>query len=155
MYSMVWVVGALALGLAVGALVVWLLTRSAAGPGHSVRQLREENEQFREQVNDHFVQTAELINRLTDSYKAVFDHLSEGAERLVDEQVVRERMPKVSDQEIRLKRIGTSARPSSSAGSQGSAAASGSTGAAAKPSAGSSSSDARAPSGKGKPGSKA
>ncbi|MEN1727448.1 MAG: DUF1043 family protein [Pseudomonadota bacterium] len=102
-----WILGALVLGGIIGAAVVWFMTRQAAGPGHSVKALREENEKFREEVNDHFVETADLINELTDSYKKVFDHLSEGAEKLVDEAVIRERMPQVSDQEIRLKRIGT------------------------------------------------
>jgi len=101
-----WIIAAAIAGVVIGALSVWLTTRAQAGPGHSVRQLREENERFRGEVNDHFVQTAELINRLTDSYKAVFDHLSEGAERLVDDKVIAERMPQVSDQEIRLRRIG-------------------------------------------------
>jgi uncharacterized membrane-anchored protein YhcB (DUF1043 family) len=106
MIDMWWALGTLVLGVLLGGLVVWLLNRNAAGPGHSVKALREENERFREQVNDHFVETAELINQLTESYKKVFDHLSDGAERLVDEEVIRERMPQVSDQEIRLKRIG-------------------------------------------------
>jgi len=110
-----WIVGALILGIVIGALVIWLMNRKAAGPSHSVKALRQESEKFREEVNDHFVETAELINNLTDSYKKVFDHLSEGAERLVDEKVLRERMPEVSDQEIRLKRIGqTASRPESS-----------------------------------------
>lgn len=109
-----WIAGALVLGFAIGALVVWLINRKAAGPSHSVKALREESERFREEVNDHFVETAELINQLTDSYKKVFDHLSEGAERLVDEKVIRERMPEVSDQEIRLKRIGQTSTRSDS-----------------------------------------
>jgi len=107
-----WIAVALVLGIVIGALVVWLMNRKAAGPSHSVKALREESEKFRDEVNDHFVETAELINQLTDSYKKVFDHLSDGAERLVDDKVIRERMPEVSDQEIRLKRIGqTSSRP--------------------------------------------
>jgi uncharacterized membrane-anchored protein YhcB (DUF1043 family) len=120
-----WIAGALVLGFAIGALVVWLINRKAAGPNHSVKALREESERFREQVNDHFVETAELINQLTDSYKKVFDHLSDGAERLVDEKVIRERMPEVSDQEIRLKRIGqTSSRASQPADKDQASAAS-------------------------------
>ncbi len=107
-----WIIAAAIAGVVIGALSVWLTTRAQAGPGHSVRQLREENERFRGEVNDHFVQTAELINRLTDSYKAVFDHLSEGAERLVDDKVIAERMPQVSDQEIRLRRIGAPSKRS-------------------------------------------
>ncbi len=99
-------IAGLAIGLMVGATLVWLWLDSKMGSGESVETLKRENQRFREEVNEHFIQTAELINQLTDSYKAVFDHLSEGAEKLVDEQAVRERMPRVSDEEIRLKRLG-------------------------------------------------
>jgi len=94
------------IGLMVGATAAWLWLDRKSGSADSVETLKRENERFREEVNEHFVQTAELINQLTDSYKAVFDHLSEGAEKLVDEKAVRERMPQVSDEEIRLKRLG-------------------------------------------------
>lgn len=93
-------------GLLLGGTAVWLWISRRGGGGGSVEQLKEENARFREEVNEHFVQTAELINRLTDSYKAVFDHLSDGAERLVDKEAVRERMPQVTDREVRLKHIG-------------------------------------------------
>lgn len=99
-------IAGLAIGLMVGATAVWLWLDKKAGSADSVASLKRENERFREEVNEHFIQTAELINQLTDSYKAVFDHLSEGAEKLVDEKAVRERMPQVSDEEIRLKRLG-------------------------------------------------
>jgi uncharacterized membrane-anchored protein YhcB (DUF1043 family) len=95
------------IGILIGgtAVAIWLKRRG--GSAESVAVLKRENAQFREEVNEHFVQTAELINQLTDSYKAVFDHLSEGAEKLVDPEVVRERMPQVGSEEVRLKRIGT------------------------------------------------
>lgn len=93
-------------GILLGGTAVWLLLDSKKGGADSVETLKRENERFREEVNEHFVQTAELINQLTDSYKAVFDHLSEGAEKLVDEKAVRDRMPQVGNEEIRLKRIG-------------------------------------------------
>lgn len=93
-------------GLLIGGVVVWLwMDRRASNP-NTVQALKRENECFREEVNEHFIQTAALINQLTDSYKAVFDHLSEGAEKLVDEKAVRERMPQVGTEEIRLKRLG-------------------------------------------------
>src|SRR5699024_5543721 len=38
--------------------------------------------------------------------KKVFDHLSDGADRLVDKQAVRDRMPQVGQQEVRLRHIG-------------------------------------------------
>lgn len=93
-------------GFGLGLLVMWWADRKRSG-GSSVATLKKEHEQFREQVTDHFVETAERINRLTDSYKDLFDHLSHGAETLVDESSLRERMPRVSDQEVRLKRLGT------------------------------------------------
>ncbi|SRR6056297_3742573 len=109
------------IGFALGALVMWGMSRKQSG-GTSVASLKKEHEQFREQVTDHFVETAERINRLTDSYKDLFDHLSQGAETLVDDASLRERMPQVSDQEVRLKRLGTQSR--SPAASEGAAPAS-------------------------------
>ena len=97
------------IGFALGALVMWAMDRKQSG-GTSVASLKKEHEEFREQVTDHFVETAERINRLTDSYKDLFDHLSHGAETLVDDASLRERMPQVSDQEVRLKRLGTQTR---------------------------------------------
>lgn len=98
---------ALIIGLLLGATGAWIWLRQRGGGDGSVAELKKENERFREEVNEHFVQTAELINQLTDSYKAVFDHLSEGADKLVDKEAVRERMPRVSDREVRLKHIGS------------------------------------------------
>ncbi|HSH27342.1 MAG TPA: DUF1043 family protein [Wenzhouxiangella sp.] len=99
----------------VGVGVAWLVfARKTHEP--TVAQLKAENEHFREEVNAHFVRTAQLMNELTDSYKKVFEHLSDGADRLVDEQAVRERMPQVGQQEVRLRHIGSpSARPATKA----------------------------------------
>jgi len=96
----------LAVGAAIGGALVWALTSQTEGD-LSVKQIKKENAKFREEVNEHFVQTAELINRMTDSYKAVFDHLSDGAGKLVEEKALRERMPRVTGQEVRLKHIGS------------------------------------------------
>ena len=99
------VVGLIA-GLILGGAIAALIIRRRGGSEGSVEALKRENEAFRDEVNEHFVQTAELINQLTDSYKAVFDHLSDGAEKLVAPEVIRERLPEVGDEEVRLKRIG-------------------------------------------------
>ncbi len=106
--DMVWTgIIALIIGFLLGGTGAWIWLRQRGGVDGSVTELKKENERFREEVNEHFVQTAELINQLTDSYKAVFDHLSEGADKLVDKDAVRERMPRVSDREVRLKHIGS------------------------------------------------
>lgn len=106
MGSMTWGIIGLVVGLVAGAGVAWaVVARRSHSP--SVSQLKAENERFREEVNAHFVQTAGLINELTDSYKKVFDHLSDGADRLVDKEAVRERMPQVGHRdEVRLRHIG-------------------------------------------------
>ncbi len=100
-----WIIIALITGGLVGAAAVWLWA-GRAGRGRAVEALKKENEAFREQVTEHFVETAGLINDLTDSYKKVFDHLAAGADRLVDRKALIERMPKVDQDEVRLKRIG-------------------------------------------------
>ncbi len=106
--DMVWTgIIALIIGFLLGGTGAWIWLRQRGGADGSVAELKKENERFREEVNEHFVQTAELINQLTDSYKAVFDHLSAGADKLVDKDAVRERMPRVSDREVRLKHIGS------------------------------------------------
>ena len=102
----------LAVGIAAGiGLGFWLGRRRVENT--SVASVQRENEQLREQVTDHFVETARLINQMTDSYKSVFDHLSESAEKLVDPATLSERLPQVSGREVRLKHLG--AKPSAPA----------------------------------------
>jgi len=47
-----------------------------------IEQLRREHGEYRGRVNSHFHKTAELIGNMTASYKAVYDHLSDGAQTL-------------------------------------------------------------------------
>jgi len=80
-------VAVLAVGIAIG--------RWASGAARRARQLeaelaqtREEIARYREQVNQHFVKTAELLGVMTASYRAVYEHLAEGAKALCTEEVV-------------------------------------------------------------------
>lgn len=93
----------LIVGLLAGAAGAWLWWRfGAAGDGADARRQAE----YREEVADHFVKTAELVNRLTDSYKEVFDHLRDGAGRLVDEETLRQRLAHEEDKDVTLHLIG-------------------------------------------------
>jgi len=96
------------IGVVIGGLVClpWIVMQWRTGSGESIQRLKQENEKFREEVTEHFVETARLINQMTDSYKAVFDHLSQGAEKLVDDKALSERMPRVSQQEVKLRHLG-------------------------------------------------
>lgn len=50
--------------------------------------MKEEFGRYREDVNSHFQTTAELIQHMTDSYKAVYRHLASGSQQLCSGQVM-------------------------------------------------------------------
>ncbi|WP_405240504.1 ZapG family protein [Lentisalinibacter orientalis] len=104
-FSLVSLLIGAAIGVALGAggLFVWFRYGGGASGTSSARR-REEA--YREEVADHFVKTAELVNQLTDSYKEVFDHLREGAGHLVDEEILRQRLDHRDDEKVTLQRIG-------------------------------------------------
>jgi|GEM_PF-2980593 uncharacterized membrane-anchored protein YhcB (DUF1043 family) len=45
--------------------------------------LRAAFEAYRQDVGRHFSRTSELVDRMTESYRAVYDHLSDGTQKLV------------------------------------------------------------------------
>jgi uncharacterized membrane-anchored protein YhcB (DUF1043 family) len=76
------------LGLLAGALLARLVLPSR----QKLRQLmldldaaRSEHQVYRSEVSHHFEKTSELVATLTASYKAVYDHLAEGAQNLCSE----------------------------------------------------------------------
>lgn len=84
---------ALALGLVVGS----LLTRTLHPHERERRELEEKLEKSQDQlknyqheVTEHFVQTSELINNLTQSYRDVHEHLATSAMRLTSPEVSRQ-----------------------------------------------------------------
>lgn len=114
----IWISIAAIAGALIGGGLVWLLGGNRSR-GASAAALEKENERFKAEVTDHFVETARLINQMTDSYKAVFDHLSGGAQRLVDPKDLSQRL-EVEHREVRLHRIGASERPNAPGSSPGS-----------------------------------
>jgi hypothetical protein len=85
-------VGALLGGI--GALIA--LRRGQRDPD-TVRSLKRELEDYRREVADHYVETAQRVDALTHAYKAVYDHLEDGAVRLVGEVELRERLARLED----------------------------------------------------------
>ncbi len=43
---------------------------------------------YKQNVTDHFVKTSNLINNMTDSYRAIYDHMSDGANSLCSESMI-------------------------------------------------------------------
>ena len=87
-----WIGGSLIVGGVFGAvLTAFILGRGRTESG-DMRQLRHELDDYRQEVAEHFIETAARVNTLTnsyraltDSYKAVYQHLEQGAYRLVGE----------------------------------------------------------------------
>lgn len=78
----------LVLGAAVGVLVAGLVLPGPKRVRQLEEQLRktlEEHESYRAGVTAHFKTTAQLVGEMTQSYKAVYDHLAYGAQSLCGE----------------------------------------------------------------------
>lgn len=101
-----WVTGALLLGAILGAFLTILLGGRTRDDEGDVRDLRRELEDYRQEVADHFIGTAERVNDLTRAYKAVYDHLEVGAYRLVGEETLHHRLEDVGDEPVTLSTIG-------------------------------------------------
>lgn len=88
-YSLPVLIAVAVITLLVGAGAGLLLGRRSGGDARRLRdaerkldQVMQEKRGYEAEVVEHFSQTARLLNSLTDSYREVHNHLSQGAERL-------------------------------------------------------------------------
>jgi uncharacterized membrane-anchored protein YhcB (DUF1043 family) len=89
---MIWIVGALCfLG---GAAVGILLFKQLASDEVRVKELEEqlqalsrEHELYKTGVHDHFKDSAQLLGKLTDSYREVYLHMADGARSLCPDYI--------------------------------------------------------------------
>ncbi len=85
----VWQIGIIALlaGVMIGVLAYRIFGRSTR-EGEKVQteldQTRDELSHYKDNVNQHFNKTSELVNDLTQNYVKVYQHLAEGAHSLGD-----------------------------------------------------------------------
>ena len=96
---------AAALGFFIGAVLVWIIKNTNQSGEQQLQEeaetLRKERDalkqsyaRFRSSVNSHFARTADAVDQLTDSYKNVFNQLSEGAQHLMDKEALKEQLDK-------------------------------------------------------------
>jgi uncharacterized membrane-anchored protein YhcB (DUF1043 family) len=111
MDAWLWIAGALLVGVVLGAASALLLARRKDEDRETVARLRGELEGYQQEVSEHFVKTAELVNSMTRSYKAVYDHLEQGAHRLVGAETLRKELGYVEDEPVKLEYIGRRNRP--------------------------------------------
>ena len=86
-----WVVGILGilLGIGLGSIVTYTLASRSSRKKNlqaELDQLAERFTEYREQVGQHFMQTSNLVQEMTQSYRAVYEHLASGAYHLCGEE---------------------------------------------------------------------
>lgn len=79
-----------ALGLGIGIIVGYLIAPGGSRAREAENALEEAQRQldaYQDSVGKHFVQTADLINQMTNSYRAVHQHLANGVQQLCPDQL--------------------------------------------------------------------
>ncbi len=92
-YNIYIIIGTGMAGLLAGFVIGWL-SRTSTGSGQQrltedLQKTQQELEQYRQEVGGHFTRTAELVGEMTAQYRAVYEHLADGAQRLGGDQAVR------------------------------------------------------------------
>lgn len=74
----------IALGVIIGAALSKILNKgpSVSELQQKLEESQDQLDQYKQEVDKHFHTTAELVNNLTQSYRAVHEHLSQGAQKL-------------------------------------------------------------------------
>lgn len=85
-----------------GAIALFVLRRGGPGSG----SLRHELDDYRREVAEHYAETARRVDALTHAYKSVYDHLEDGAYRLVGESELRQRLEDASHAPVTIEGIG-------------------------------------------------
>ena len=95
--SWAWGVGLIgfAFGLACGIAGAYLMTGNRQRISELESQLTSAQQQFndyREQVGQHFMKTSELVQKMTTSYRDVYEHLASGSQALCEDPVATPRL---------------------------------------------------------------
>lgn len=97
------VIIAAVIGFVLGIVLMAIISRSSKGKhDEETAKLRAEYHRYREQVNAHFAKTADAVDGLTKSYQEVFDHLSHGAQNLMDKKALQAQLEKRQGKAVTL-----------------------------------------------------
>ena len=92
---LVWLLPTIALvvGVVIGFLVARLVPNAApSGPQRQLDDVQERFDAYQNEVVTHFNSTANLVQKLSQSYQDVQEHLAEGANRLATDDLTRQRL---------------------------------------------------------------
>lgn len=99
---MTWIIVASSLlaGVVIGLLIGG---RLSANPNRvreleaEVREAKDAERRYRDNVSDHFSMTADLVHHMTESYREVYEHLASGAQDLCPDEVAGKLLPARTD----------------------------------------------------------
>ncbi len=97
------------IGVIVGAVVTWFYLYQfhdaslKAELESNLEQTHQQFDEYRSEVNAHFVKTSELVNNLTDSYKEVHEYLANSAMHLSNLEITRDMIEASNNDDIELK----------------------------------------------------
>jgi len=99
---MTWIIvtSSLLAGVVIGLLIGGKLSASPSRVKELEAQLRDAKEterRYRDNVSDHFSMTADLVHHMTESYREVYEHLASGAQDLCSEEVAGKLLPTKKD----------------------------------------------------------
>ncbi len=86
----------------VGVLITLLFKRGNRKQQAELEAAKKALQDYREAVNNHFIDTADAVDELTRSYQNVFAQLSRGAEELMTPEAYRRQLEQRSGQSITL-----------------------------------------------------
>lgn len=92
-----WAFGILvfAIGLVAGCIATYLVVTRHGRTRElqeELNQLKERFTDYRDQVTQHFMRTSELVQEMTQSYRAVYEHLASGAQHLCSDDTAVDRL---------------------------------------------------------------
>jgi len=93
---------AVLLGLVLGAIFMYFASGANKDSDHTIKELEKKLNSYQEDVSNHFEETANLVDELTNSYKNVFDHLGKSARKLMTEEQIQHQIEKRKGHKVTL-----------------------------------------------------
>jgi uncharacterized protein len=99
---MIWLtaIACLVIGIVIGLIFSSRLNSSASRVQdleNQIRDIKDNQLVYRDNVSDHFSMTADLVQHMTESYREVYQHLASGAQDLCSNEVASKLLPAGSD----------------------------------------------------------
>src|SRR5699024_449922 len=58
--------------------------RAGGGSATAIKEERRKHDEYKNEVREHFKETSAIMTRMVEDYRAIYLHVSEGAEKLAD-----------------------------------------------------------------------